>query len=430
MSVDLQKNRESILKAWKDVLNDKTATNWALFSYEGQSNVLKVVETGEDGISELAAELNSCKIMYAFLRVDNHETGIVKYAFINFQGEGAPTIRKGTCSKHVRDICNLLQGAHITIAATTEDDVEESRIMEKFKILSNDYKIKSNPQIVNDRQEVVGTNYSRIIPTREINPVERDEFWRKEEEEEKTRLQTEYDRQLAENSKFEEERRKREEKEFEKREKGVIAKENTPQLTNRTNEIKLQREKEIKEVIGNRVNTTKAIFMNNTSTTPTSTPTSPINTKSITFEQTQEQTPQVVTSEENLTPSSNEEKNIINELRAEVELEQQQQQQQLQLQQEQEQQQNQEPQYYQEEANGTNVYEDVNPDGNVATDLNEEPILRARALYDYQAADDTEISFDPGDIITHIDKIDEGWWQGLGPDNVYGLFPANYVALI
>lgn len=46
------------------------------------------------------------------------------------------------------------------------------------------------------------------------------------------------------------------------------------------------------------------------------------------------------------------------------------------------------------------------------------------------ADDESEITFDPGDVITHIDQIDEGWWQGLGPDGTYGLFPANYVELI
>lgn len=86
------------------------------------------------------------------------------------------------------------------------------------------------------------------------------------------------------------------------------------------------------------------------------------------------------------------------------------------------------------------IYQDVMSDGG----------LKARALYDYQAgmtrfyfllsyllqiiiydlADDSEINFDPGDVITHIDQIDEGWWQGLGPDGSYGLFPANYVELI
>ncbi|NXO96564.1 DBNL protein, partial [Certhia brachydactyla] len=56
--------------------------------------------------------------------------------------------------------------------------------------------------------------------------------------------------------------------------------------------------------------------------------------------------------------------------------------------------------------------------------------LCARALYDYQAADDTEISFDPENIITNIEMIDEGWWRGYGPDGHFGMFPANYVELI
>ncbi|KAK6012085.1 SH3 domain protein, partial [Ostertagia ostertagi] len=35
--------------------------------------------------------------------------------------------------------------------------------------------------------------------------------------------------------------------------------------------------------------------------------------------------------------------------------------------------------------------------------------LRAIALWDYQAADGTEISFDPDDIITEIDQLTSGW---------------------
>ena len=80
--------------------------------------------------------------------------------------------------------------------------------------------------------------------------------------------------------------------------------------------------------------------------------------------------------------------------------------------------------------------------------------IRARALYDYQAgmskktkntysqtclllsssysstADDSEITFDPDDIITGIEMVDEGWWRGNGPDGHYGMFPANYVELL
>ncbi|XP_053615423.1 src substrate cortactin [Plodia interpunctella] len=58
----------------------------------------------------------------------------------------------------------------------------------------------------------------------------------------------------------------------------------------------------------------------------------------------------------------------------------------------------------------------------------EEESYTARALYDYQAAAPDEISFDPDDLITNIQMIDEGWWQGLCK-GAYGLFPANYVQL-
>lgn len=47
------------------------------------------------------------------------------------------------------------------------------------------------------------------------------------------------------------------------------------------------------------------------------------------------------------------------------------------------------------------------------------------------SADDTEISFDPDEIITNIEQIDDGWWRGVRQlDGSYGLFPANYVELV
>ena len=52
----------------------------------------------------------------------------------------------------------------------------------------------------------------------------------------------------------------------------------------------------------------------------------------------------------------------------------------------------------------------------------------AVALYDYQAGDDDEISFDPDDEITELEFLDEGWWRGTC-HGVNGLFPSNYVEL-
>ncbi|CAL9682861.1 unnamed protein product [Knipowitschia caucasica] len=55
--------------------------------------------------------------------------------------------------------------------------------------------------------------------------------------------------------------------------------------------------------------------------------------------------------------------------------------------------------------------------------------LKAKAIYDYQGEADDEISFNPDDIITNVEQVDEGWWKGLCHGRV-GLFPAAYVELM
>ncbi|KAL5614404.1 uncharacterized protein BROUX77_000241 [Berkeleyomyces rouxiae] len=52
----------------------------------------------------------------------------------------------------------------------------------------------------------------------------------------------------------------------------------------------------------------------------------------------------------------------------------------------------------------------------------------ATAQYDYEAAEDNEVSFPEGAIVTNIEFPDEDWWFGhYGGKS--GLFPANYVEL-
>lgn len=47
----------------------------------------------------------------------------------------------------------------------------------------------------------------------------------------------------------------------------------------------------------------------------------------------------------------------------------------------------------------------------------------------YHTEADDEISFNPDDIITNIEMIDEGWWKGQCRGQI-GLFPAAYVQLM
>lgn len=162
----------------------------ALFGYEGQTNDLKVVSSGSDGIEEMVDELSSGKVMYAFLKLRDTKTSLDKYVLINWQGEGAHTVRKGICANHLRDIETFLIGTHVTINARNEDEVEPSLIMDKVaKASSTSYNFKSHKPF-NEKIEPVGTSYQRVNPAKEIMSSERDEFWKKEKEEQ-TRLEEE-----------------------------------------------------------------------------------------------------------------------------------------------------------------------------------------------------------------------------------------------
>jgi len=54
---------------------------------------------------------------------------------------------------------------------------------------------------------------------------------------------------------------------------------------------------------------------------------------------------------------------------------------------------------------------------------------QAKALYEYQAADATELGFAVGDIITVTKQDDSGWWEGECNGKA-GMFPGNFVELL
>ncbi|KAJ3198711.1 Rho GTPase-activating protein 9 [Entophlyctis luteolus] len=56
--------------------------------------------------------------------------------------------------------------------------------------------------------------------------------------------------------------------------------------------------------------------------------------------------------------------------------------------------------------------------------------LRARALWDYQALEDNELSFVAGDIVTVLDLCNDDWYEGTVDGAIVGYFPANRVALL
>uniref|UniRef100_A0A6M2D2Z2 Drebrin n=1 Tax=Rhipicephalus microplus TaxID=6941 RepID=A0A6M2D2Z2_RHIMP len=475
MAVNLLKHKDELLSAWKEVVDDKDGTNWALFGYDKQTYDLCLVGKGAGGLEELTEELNCGKIMYAFCRVQDPNTNISKFILINWQGEGAPLVKKGCCANHFMDISNFFRGAHITVTARNEDDVDPSLILDKLSkctVSSFSLRERSDPT---ESSKPIGSVYKRIQPAREISTTEREKFWMKEQEEEKKRIEEEKLKAEAARIRLAEEVKEREMKDARAREewfkerslsidKMREAEKNAQNSTHnkvnkklweqqlqediqdeeerkrRSQSLRNQRSEEAQALIAQRTVNAKAMF-EPTTYTGTYASQAASNQNHVSAQHSNHESmasradacasPHAVQNNQEaaVTSPPAEFTYTRNQLQdkgparsaAEPEFE--------------------HTHNRSWEAGGAaeasvcaSEAVDEHSTGlsqaQLATVESSDPGLRARALYDYQAADDTEISFDPDDIITHIEQIDEGWWQGLGPDGTYGLFPANYVELI
>ncbi|XP_036896884.1 drebrin-like protein isoform X2 [Sturnira hondurensis] len=458
MAANLSRNGPALQEAYLRVVTEKSPTDWALFTYEGNSNDIRVAGTGEGGLEEMVEELNSGKVMYAFCRVKDPNSGLPKFVLVNWTGEGVNDARKGVCANHVSTMAGFLKGAHVTINARAEEDVEPECIMQKVARASGaNYTFHRESGRFQDTgpQAPVGSVYQKTNAVSEIKRVGKDSFWAKAEVEEEERRAAEKRRAEQERQQLEQELRERELREAARREQRY---QEQGQRKYEHQEV-VSRSREEQEPTQQSAHP-REIFKQKEralSTTATSSP-QPGKLRSP-FLQKQLTQPESPLGRESTHATSRpragktlccsvgarvgeagwwwwcplpspgpeptassctglHEEPVPSAPAGPVQAE--------------------EEAVYEEPPEQETLYEEPpmmqQPDaGSVHVGRYSGPSgkgLCARALYDYQAADETEISFDPENLITGIEVIDEGWWRGYGPDGHFGMFPANYVELI
>ncbi|XP_008333793.1 drebrin-like b isoform X2 [Cynoglossus semilaevis] len=437
MAVNLSKNGPALTAAYKEVVDEKSSTNWALFTYEGNSNDIRLAEKGDGGLEELVEELNSGKVMYAFCRVEDPNSGLPKYVLINWTGEGVNDARKGLCANHVSSMANFLKGAHVTINARAEEDVEPEVIVQKVaKASGANYSFhKEGSSRFQDSgpQGPVGSVYQKTNAMSEIRKTNKDTFWAQAERDEEKRRQEERHKADEERQKLERERKDREAKEAALREKRD--KEKSSQI-DQQKKYQQQLEAENKEQEKQRWEqqerdvTQKKSVRRGESVEKANEAASLISQRAMNPREMFKQRERgIIPSDSDVppaAPASPQPEPDVEDGQTKCEYDEQE-----------------VPPQDQgkEEAPSSDTYvpetscdvSDQMGENNMNETPEEESTVKgicARALYDYQAADDTEISFDPDEIITGIEMIDEGWWRGYGTDGHFGMFPANYVELI
>uniref|UniRef100_A0AAQ4RG58 Drebrin-like a n=1 Tax=Gasterosteus aculeatus aculeatus TaxID=481459 RepID=A0AAQ4RG58_GASAC len=443
MAVNLSKNGPSLMEAYKEVVDGKMDTNWALFTYEGNTNDIRLAQKGDGGLEEMVEELNSGKVMYAFCRVQDPNSGLPKYVLINWTGDGVKDSRKGMCANHVSSLSSFLKGAHVTINARGDDDVDPETILQKVaKTSGANFHFNKPKEHKDTTRGSVGSVYRKVNAVEEIQQTRKDDFWGQNQRDEALRQQEEDQRQVEEQT-LERKRKEVEEKQMREREKKAKeraqqieqektlqkqieeeeremeqqshAKSHIPQRSLNPRDMFKQREQSFESPASRPGKLLSESFERETPLQPESRPApallplSPVSSISPVRSHSPAAPPQTTGS-----PFAAAEQEWSDEFEDEDGDEA-------------------PPDVYEAETEEDlyeNVYDPTIPSGeDVDVDTRGQSIM-ARALYDYQAVDDTEITFDPGDIITGVEMLDEGWWRGFGPQGGFGMFPANYVVLL
>ncbi|XP_051870136.1 drebrin-like isoform X1 [Pristis pectinata] len=222
MALNLSNNRLALLTAYEDVINEKTSTDWALYTYEDNTDNLKLADSGAGGLQEIATKFDNQSVMYGFCSIKDSGSGLPKYVLINWVGEDVDDHRKCTCASHVPTIADFFQGANVIVNASSPEDVDSTAIRQK---LTNGTMHVSSPVLrrlhLKEDEDLlgpVGTTYQKTNAAIEMKRINRELFWAQAKREEELRKEEERKKVIEEREKFERERMEQEKKEQEDRE--------------------------------------------------------------------------------------------------------------------------------------------------------------------------------------------------------------------
>jgi len=487
MSLSITLNRNAIMQAYKKCVNGP-CNSWALFSYvPGTKDELELVSEGTEGLEEIYDEFSEARIMYALVKVEDPKTTLAKIAYINWQGECVSGIMRGRAANHVSDFSRMFKGINLTVHARNEDDVDPELILAEISRASaTNYDFKIKPMSMSGEEvtaQPVGTNYKPIKPQTAIPRAnDRNSFWAQEQKKEQERIKADEQRSKEKEiraqedlKKADQESRKRINKEYKNKSIELANLEKPQDIHIKTRESTssvsvMNTSQTLQSPVSNptyapsqadsaysssnktksnhslQSSTSTTISTTNKSISPrnntvfaqmnTSINTSSMSSTSNPFKAVQSVHAPVspprkastggtsslsVAREASLAAGHDDHEEMVQSttaVKTNVGLDNL----------------NQGQPLVQPSSFVNSVEEKKEYIPEPVTDCEVAPQvsrnLKARAIYDYTADDETEITFLPGDIIEEIDQFDEGWWTGKGPDGKIGMFPANYVSLL
>ncbi|EJW79397.1 SH3 domain-containing protein [Wuchereria bancrofti] len=361
-------------------------------------------------MEELSRSFTAGRLQYGIGAVRWGASASAKIVLIQWQGEGIPSSRLVTTANHGSELKRFLRGVHVILIARNEEDVDMESILRVVSRLPGvNETVPTLTEISEFTQpKAVGTTYQPVKPKNEIDAVSREKFWNEVKAQENNRIAEEMKREKEKN-----EMALRERSELNERIHAQLCSEEKAKKASDSSSPTIYgkdtiRANDLVQVKG----------CEKVSNEPQLCITESPKTLQMIGEQTEKKASGCISTNEGNADIIEENDAVENKsqqrrseqevgLRSSV--------------------------IYQTDRNFTRedtLQKTESEVIRVMEDTKSSHGIRVIALWDYQAADETEISFNPNDIITEVDQIDEGWWRGRAPDGKYGLFPANYVSLL
>jgi len=377
MNLDLSTHSAAINDALNKVRAGKDI-DWALLSIDGKTNTLTVSGTGKGGLDELEEEFNDGKIEFAFIRVVDENSQLPKNVFISWCGEGVPENKKGFLQIHTSAVEKLVKGYHVHIAARSTKDVDKATVMKKVRDSSGaNYSFHKETSKPDTGFQPVGSNYQKPeIVGRSKNPPpvaaksnanDVAEKRKQQELEERQRAQEEQDRKNQDEQKKNQEEQNKARQEQDKKKEQERQQREEDQRRQREDQERRQREDQERR-------------------------------------QREDQDKNQREEEQRRQREDEQRRQREDQERRQHE------------EQERQQREQQEREQQQAASQSQSQSQGATSGGFTAT-----------VLYDYDAGESNEISLRVGDVISNIEMIDEGWWQGQDSQGNFGMFPSTYV---
>ena len=189
MTVNLSKNKSQMEEVLHKIIDPSDSTDWALFGYEGASNVLTLEESGSEGLAELSGAFSGGAIQYGLGAVPCPGTTRPKLLLVHWQGQGVPTARLGATATHIQEVKRLFK-PHISHYARDEEEIQADVLEDLVRKVTASIQISSQDQTVPTRQ-AVGSVYQPVQAQAAVDLKAREEFWAQSQKEEKVRQQEE-----------------------------------------------------------------------------------------------------------------------------------------------------------------------------------------------------------------------------------------------